>query len=324
MCWNSKIFKIFSNKSLYNSRSKRKTTFSHPPCSTLSSPLPPHNIVICPSIFFTFFLCSIQESLLIWSKFGFLHTALLKNYLSRTICVRTMGPILQEHYAPHKSPLAAAPQPSCPTTGLLLRGYPWAILPSSLICCCSMGSSMAANGDLCHIGCRRTVSSSMGWRELLLCARSITCPLYALTWVATELFLSRLSHSALPAAAAQQFYLSKIYSPRCTPTVTHDSALPVSVSYWSWLELAVIWHRGASMFCPFPQTRLCQYNCLHFIEEGLHSVVQKWLYSDSSKIFRFLKRWLLFVLLILLLEILFFNNILSSIKIFLRTSMQIC
>lgn len=137
-------------------------------------------------------------------------------------------------------------------------------------------------------------------------------------------FLSRLSHSALPAAAAQQFYLSKIYSPRCTPTVTHDSALPVSVSYWSWLELAVIWHRGASMFCPFPQTRLCQYNCLHFIEEGLHSVVQMWLNSDSSKIFRFLKRWFLFVLLILLLEILFFNNILSSINIFLRTSMQIC
>lgn len=65
--------------------------------------------------------------------------------------------------------------------GMLLQGYPWAMPPSGLILCCTMGFSMAARGDLLcivSVDCRGTDYSSMGffWAAESFCFARGTLP----------------------------------------------------------------------------------------------------------------------------------------------------
>ena len=88
----------------------------------------------------------------------------------------TTGPILQALFQ-HGSSQAAAPPALMPHGGLLsmgcssslglyLWGYAWAAVPSSLMHCCTIGSSTAARGDLLCVvpmDCRGTACSSVGF-----------------------------------------------------------------------------------------------------------------------------------------------------------------
>ena len=61
----------------------------------------------------------------------------------------------------------SSPSPLAPLLSCICSygGSPWAVPPSGLIHCCTMGSSMAACGDLLHmvpIGCRGTACSTIG------------------------------------------------------------------------------------------------------------------------------------------------------------------
>ena len=123
-------------------------------------------------------------------------------------------------WASHKLILigAAPPPQAFPTgsssgPGLFLWGHPWAVAPSGLILCCTVGSSVAAQGDLLCVAPTQSLwghslllcGPLLGCRELLLSAWSTPCFLSALTSVPAKLLLSH-SHSSLPAAVAQQFF----------------------------------------------------------------------------------------------------------------------
>ena len=88
--------------------------------------------------------------------------------------VHTTGPVLPKlpYTVPHglsssnpPAPTQTPPHRLQQPTGLLLQGYPWAVSPSSLIHCCTMGSFLGAHEYLLCVvlmGCRGTACSSMG------------------------------------------------------------------------------------------------------------------------------------------------------------------
>jgi len=73
--------------------------------------------------------------------------------------------------------------------------------PSCLIHCCTVGSSIAARGDLLHavyVGCRGDSlllhGPLLGCRQLLLCTWNTSCPLPARALMSGGLLLSHYSH----------------------------------------------------------------------------------------------------------------------------------
>ena len=109
--------------------------------------------------------------------------------------------------------------------GLPRMGYPWAVPPSGLILCWTVGSSTVPCGDVLHVVpvvCRGTACSSLcgpllGHRELLLHTWSTSCPPPALILGAAGPLLPRL-----PAAVAQQALIPSLQS---TPPEVHPASL---------------------------------------------------------------------------------------------------
>lgn len=109
--------------------------------------------------------------------------------------------------------------------GLPRMGYPWAVPPSALIHCWTVGSSTVPCGDVLHVVpvvCRGTACSSLcgpllGHRELLLHTWSTSCPPPALILGAAGLLLPHL-----PAAVAQQALIPSLQS---TPPEVHPASL---------------------------------------------------------------------------------------------------
>ena len=134
-------------------------------------------------------------------------------------------------WASHKLILiGAAPPPwAFPTgsssgPGLFLWGHPWAVAPSGLILCCTVGSSVAAQGDLLCVAptvCGGTACSSVG-----------------LSWAARSCCSAPRAPPALLGACRAAALSFLLPSPSCCCTVLPflNSALPEHTRCGSWLS----------------------------------------------------------------------------------------
>jgi len=197
--------------------------------------------------------------------------------------------------AAHTSPRAAGqlPQPSKPATisslglqlwpGAALWGYPRAVPPPDPIHCCAAASFMvptdcreqpappwAAGNSLLLHGLQGTACSSMGCRELLLCAWSTSHPPSALTWVPAGLLhfhFLLLSSSCCCAAVSVSYLLFQ-----STFSVTHGSAQAVAGPCWSsricsalTLGTARLFEQKTSLHSPTQETLSCKLNTEHMV-----------------------------------------------------------